>query len=1198
MEEKENFNEEEKENSEENSNKNIEEEEIEEEYNEEEKKNIKKNFNVKTFDLHSYPVFGTEFESKHNNKYFIDFSKFQDKIKKILNNCFISYNISNKNYFLINIKDNGISLKFLIDISSIEKIIYGNKIINEDNSIIQTIYFYLKYVPKIYIIKNEKKDNNNDNLINSNENEKSILNFLKSEFYFNIFKKKLNEFSFSTHYHNEDKNKIIKKSKETNNISFKPFDSLKNDDEDLQKVFIDSLLSKSNEFLNFYLLNLILKLKIKFKKENDCFNFLIKDFNLNSLISKEEKFISLIQEMNKRIINYLKNAQLSYFQLLYNLDFSLQYSILSLITNKRINIFNTNLIYLINYCSNFNCESQEKISKIIDKINVDSTIKLKNKFFDFFEKKISENLKNEKNSILENNIIEESLNYTKTIEITPSIIIYNPPKLERTNQLIRLFNKIPNHFLKIKFVTEDKKLFYFASETANRYLNFLNSLMINGLYVGSYYFQFLTSSNNQSKEASGWYMNIEESGFNNINEVNIKFGDFSQEKNIFKNAFRRGQIASTSTSIMNLKKENLILINDILSDDNKYNYTDGIGQISPSLANKINMKMKKKYFFQCSAYQIRIGGIKGIVAINPNLKGEYICYRPSMEKYKSNVMELGVIKTSKFSQGYLNSQIIILLCTLGVDKNIIINMMKNEIEKYDNLINGIKEQGNNLLDVYKENEEVLNDIFDNVYYLNPLINMYKNTENFLKEPLIKEIIYNIISSKIKKLKLERKIIDKKSAYLLGVADETNTLKSNEVFIHIEKINKYNNNFIEEDIILEGDILITKNPCLHPGDLRIVKSINNNEINNKLKHMKNVVVFSSEKGKRPIQNMISGGDLDGDCFFISWNKNLIDNIKIRNFEALEDFKNNCNNLSNDNSLNSTNIMDNIIEAKIKSTKCFIIPKISSLHISIADNDVEKYAFNEKCIKLSKLFSIAIDSEKTGIFISQNELNEFNLKKFPDFLNLNSINFYQSPGILGIIFRMCDFEKYKQIYENNINDISFECNYEIDLNLISDNCINYVKKCYEIYKDFCKDINNIILKFEFKNECELFTNENIYLVKNNKNKNSELHFHELNFIQKKYLKILKDIYKEINEDIASACYLVTYYYKNNKQKLNNDLKNKMDDIYNHEINHYKFFSFPWILKDVRDKLKFLNCKGCKNYKSNNSSYNNNQCEDSDY
>ena len=88
-------------------------------------------------------------------------------------------------------------------------------------------------------------------------------------------------------------------------------------------------------------------------------------------------------------------------------------------------------------------------------------------------------------------------------------------------------------------------------------------------------------------------MNIEEIVFKNIIEVYTKFGDFTNEKNIYKNAFRRGQIASTSTSIMILKKENLILINDILSEDNKYNYTDGIGQISHSLANKINLKMKK-----------------------------------------------------------------------------------------------------------------------------------------------------------------------------------------------------------------------------------------------------------------------------------------------------------------------------------------------------------------------------------------------------------------------------------------------------------------------------------------------------------------------------------------------------------------------------------------------------------------------------
>jgi RNA-dependent RNA polymerase len=1166
----------------------------------EEKKNLI-NYNIKTFNLNSYPAFGTFYQSKNNNKYFIDFSKFHDKIKKISNNCYLLYNKTNPTYFLIIIKDDyEISLKFSVNISSIEKIIYGNKIKNDDdNYYYQTLYFYLKYAPKIYITKSEKKEENQNIFVGKNIYEKSILKFLKSEFYFNNFKMKLNQFSYSNHYHHNNEKKIIKKNRENNNISFKSYETLDFIEEDFSKIFIDSLLSKSNEFLNFYLLNLILKIKIKFKYENECDNFLKNDFNLKNLISYEEKFTILIPEMNNRIITYLKNAQLSFFQVLYSLHFSLQYSILSLITNKRINLFNTNLIYLLNYCSNFDCITQEKVSKILDEINNDSTIKLKDKFFEYLQNKIEYDL----NTIINTELIkiEESLNYTKTIEITPSIILYNPPKLERTNQFIRLFKEIPDHFLKIKFVTEDKNLFYFASDTSNRFISFLNSLMINGLYVGSYYFEFLTSSNNQSKEASGWYMNIEESGFKNIIEVNTKFGDFTNEKNIYKNAFRRGQIASTSTSIMILKKENLILINDILSEDNKYNYTDGIGQISHSLANKINLKMKKNNYFECSAYQIRIEGIKGIVSINPNLKGDCICYRPSMKKYHSELMELGVIKTSKFSQGYLNSQIIILLSTLGIDKNIFIELMENTIKNYDNLINAIKNNNNNnqnLYNLFKENEECIDEIFENIYYLSPLYYMYQNTSKFLKEPLLIQMIFNAITSKIKKLKYERKILDKDSVYLIGVIDETRTLKHDEVYIHIQKPNKYNTE-IEEDKIIEGEIIITKNPCLHPGDIRIVKAINNDEINSKLKHMKNVIVFSSQIGKRPIPNMISGGDLDGDCFYVSWNKKLLDNIKIRNYEPLEDPKNYLN-LTNNKSFSNSNIMDYIIEAKIKSTKNFTIPKISSLHIAIADNDIEKYAFNEQCIKLSELFSIAIDSEKTGVFVESNEINKFNLKQFPDFLNFNSENQYKSPGILGIIYRMLDFEKYKKLYEEIIYDISVQCIYEIDLNLITNNSINYVKKCYEIYKDYCKDIKIIIEKFEFKNECELFTNENIYILKKPKfNKSDDRQFRDLSNLQKKYLKLLNNIYKEINEDIASAVYLVTYYYKNNNQKLPQNIKNQMDDIYkNEDNNHNKILSFPWIIKDIRDKLKIISNKNKhqkkiyykNNYENRNNKYNN--------
>jgi len=45
----------------------------------------------------------------------------------------------------------------------------------------------------------------------------------------------------------------------------------------------------------------------------------------------------------------------------------------------------------------------------------------------------------------------------------------------------------------------------------------------------------------------------------------------------------------------------------------------------------------------------------------------------------------------------------------------------------------------------------------------------------------------------------------------------------------------------------------------------------------LSHLYNVVVFSS-KGERPCCNMMAGGDLDGDVYFVSWDSELISHLK--------------------------------------------------------------------------------------------------------------------------------------------------------------------------------------------------------------------------------------------------------------------------------------------------------------------------------
>ena len=73
-------------------------------------------------------------------------------------------------------------------------------------------------------------------------------------------------------------------------------------------------------------------------------------------------------------------------------------------------------------------------------------------------------------------------------------------------------------------------------------------------------------------------------------------------------------------------------------------------------------------------------------------------------------------------------------------------------------------------------------------------------------------------------------------------------------------------------VLTGQLLVTRNPCLNPGDLRLLQGVDHP----KLRHLYNVVVFSSE-GERPTCNKMSGGDLDGDTYFICWDQHLVQSL---------------------------------------------------------------------------------------------------------------------------------------------------------------------------------------------------------------------------------------------------------------------------------------------------------------------------------
>jgi RNA-dependent RNA polymerase len=78
-------------------------------------------------------------------------------------------------------------------------------------------------------------------------------------------------------------------------------------------------------------------------------------------------------------------------------------------------------------------------------------------------------------------------------------------------------------------------------------------------------------------------------------------------------------------------------------------------------------------------------------------------------------------------------------------------------------------------------------------------------------------------------------------------------------------------------VVKGNVIVTKNPCSHPGDIRLLRATDDQNKIDKLDHNVNTIVFPS-KGYRPEQHKMSGGDLDGDVYLVIWEDLLVNELK--------------------------------------------------------------------------------------------------------------------------------------------------------------------------------------------------------------------------------------------------------------------------------------------------------------------------------
>lgn len=178
-------------------------------------------------------------------------------------------------------------------------------------------------------------------------------------------------------------------------------------------------------------------------------------------------------------------------------------------------------------------------------------------------------------------------------------------------------------------------------------------------------------------------------------------------------------------------------------------------------------------------------------------------------------------------------------------------------------------------------------------------------------------------------------------------DETELLKEGEVYcsVVIEEVGR----------TITGNVVVTRSPALHPGDIQCVRAVDVPE-DSPLRALHNVLVFSSQ-GERDLPSQLSGGDLDGDLYNVIYDETLYP----KRLSEPADYTRQPP-LDIGKAVERSDITDFFIKFMENDN----LGQIATLHQILADQS-KLGTFDPKCVSLAGLHSTAVDFSKTGIAV---------------------------------------------------------------------------------------------------------------------------------------------------------------------------------------------------------------------------------------
>jgi RNA-dependent RNA polymerase len=459
--------------------------------------------------------------------------------------------------------------------------------------------------------------------------------------------------------------------------------------------------------------------------------------------------------------------------------------------------------------------------------------------------------------------------------LTPTRLALVGFETEMSNRVVRKF--VREHgfrstsFMRLQVAEEDGQSLYIREES-KKLIERLKTTISRGITINGSLYLFLAYSSSQLKECSMWFV-CPRPGWS-VPKIRQSLGDFSMCTTPSKYAARIGQCFSTTFAgslLSNNRTLRYTIIDDIPSSHRDTLHSDGTGIIRRDLLVEIvrSAPNPPPDPFIISGIQIRDGGAKGVLTAYDSetpeiaaLMSSYdVCLRRSMIKFKAEYEQIEICSLGKTAPYYLNRNVILLLVDMGVPQNVFISLQSKMIQDLDDmLVDGKKALY--VLPRLSVTEAELRDV---------LCLMLQSEIEPSKEPFLISCLNAIRLHQLHWLSKKSRIFVELGGVYMGGLDETGLLPNGCIFFQVldsDRRGNLNGSTREAYKPYVGPVLVTKHPVMHPGDIRMLMAVDIPALRNHF----NILLFS-QHGSRPEPSKMSGSDLDGDEFAITWDSRL-------------------------------------------------------------------------------------------------------------------------------------------------------------------------------------------------------------------------------------------------------------------------------------------------------------------------------------